>query len=205
MLYANGLMLFAGPFRDFREPTTQMFLKDVHDGYFPYELKERFPDGVPFAVTDRRHTPYGSAPGATAADPASVAAKSTGYVLGGGGVPSRLVATTASGAASGATTTTTAAGTTVAGTAGGTAALLARLPPTVVHNGRLVDVRAGIAEALAGPAGRPPTVRLLESPAVAAMRRPSEDRDGADGAPAPLDLTRPQTPADITTLRVRPV
>ena len=27
--------------------------RDLQDGYFPYELKFAFPDGVPLAVTDR--------------------------------------------------------------------------------------------------------------------------------------------------------
>lgn len=31
-----------------------MLLRDLQDGYFPHELQTRFPDGVPFAVTDKR-------------------------------------------------------------------------------------------------------------------------------------------------------
>ena len=85
----------------------------------------------------------------------------------------------------------------VAATAGsapgnGTASLLARLPTSIVRNGRLVDIRSGVADALGGT-GSTPTVRLLESAAVSAIRA-AASHDG---------LARPQTPADITTLRVR--
>ncbi|CAF4130733.1 unnamed protein product [Rotaria sp. Silwood2] len=53
-LYANGIFLFNGPFRSFSEPSTQQFIRDILDGYFPSELQKRFPDGVPFKVSDKR-------------------------------------------------------------------------------------------------------------------------------------------------------
>lgn len=56
-LYANGLMLFEGPFRKFTDPTAKMLIKDLSDGYFPWELKERYPEGVPFSVVDKRCVP----------------------------------------------------------------------------------------------------------------------------------------------------
>ncbi|CAF4836570.1 unnamed protein product, partial [Rotaria magnacalcarata] len=43
ILYANGIFLFNGPFRSYTEPSTQQFIRDVQDGYFPSELQERFP------------------------------------------------------------------------------------------------------------------------------------------------------------------
>lgn len=49
-LYANGMVLFSGPFRKYSEPLTQEFLLDVIDGYYPSELQERYPDGVAFQV-----------------------------------------------------------------------------------------------------------------------------------------------------------
>ncbi|CAF4602875.1 unnamed protein product [Rotaria sp. Silwood1] len=54
ILYANGIFLFNGPFRSFSEPSTQQFIRDILDGYFPSELQKRFPDGVPFNVSDKR-------------------------------------------------------------------------------------------------------------------------------------------------------
>jgi hypothetical protein len=67
-LYANGIFLFNGPFRPFSgrififleyfyigyfsiDPSTQQFVRDILDGFFPSELQKRFPDGVPFNVS----------------------------------------------------------------------------------------------------------------------------------------------------------
>ena len=32
----------------------QMFVRDLTDGYFPWELKDRYPEGVPLAAEDHR-------------------------------------------------------------------------------------------------------------------------------------------------------
>ncbi|XP_075909361.1 UBX domain-containing protein 11 [Petromyzon marinus] len=53
-LYRNGMLMFGGPFRPYSDPATQECLQDIMDGYFPSELQGRYPDGVPFQVTDRR-------------------------------------------------------------------------------------------------------------------------------------------------------
>ncbi|XP_039974405.1 UBX domain-containing protein 11 [Xiphias gladius] len=53
-LYSNGIVMFDGPFRSYREHSTQQCMQDLMEGYFPSELQERFPDGVPFEVHDRR-------------------------------------------------------------------------------------------------------------------------------------------------------
>ncbi|XP_030605101.1 UBX domain-containing protein 11 [Archocentrus centrarchus] len=53
-LYRNGIVMFDGPFRSYQEHSTQQCMQDLMDGYFPSELQERFPDGVPFEVHDRR-------------------------------------------------------------------------------------------------------------------------------------------------------
>lgn len=50
-VYANGIFMFNGPFRPFTDTTTQAFLRDILDGYFPSELQSRYPDGVPFQVS----------------------------------------------------------------------------------------------------------------------------------------------------------
>ena len=51
-LYANGIIMFHGPFRPFSDQTTQMCIRDLMDGYFPSELQTRYPDGVPIAVSE---------------------------------------------------------------------------------------------------------------------------------------------------------
>ncbi|CAK6967550.1 UBX domain-containing protein 11 [Scomber scombrus] len=53
-LYRNGIIMFDGPFRSYGELSTQRCMQDLMDGYFPSELQERFPDGVPFEVHDKR-------------------------------------------------------------------------------------------------------------------------------------------------------
>lgn len=50
-LYANGIMMYSGPFRPFTDPQTQHLIKDILDGYFPSELQARYPDGIPFVVS----------------------------------------------------------------------------------------------------------------------------------------------------------
>uniref|UniRef100_A0A3Q2XK03 UBX domain-containing protein 11 n=1 Tax=Hippocampus comes TaxID=109280 RepID=A0A3Q2XK03_HIPCM len=49
-LYSNGIVMFNGPFRSYRENSTQQCMQDLMEGYFPSELQGRFPDGVPFEV-----------------------------------------------------------------------------------------------------------------------------------------------------------
>jgi len=53
-LYRNGLMLFNGPGRLYSDSTARMAMRDLQDGYFPWELKERYPQGVPICVVDKR-------------------------------------------------------------------------------------------------------------------------------------------------------
>ncbi|XP_048414134.1 UBX domain-containing protein 11 isoform X2 [Stegostoma tigrinum] len=53
-LFKNGIVMFNGPFRSYDEPSTQHCMQDILDGYFPSELQNRYPEGVPFKVTDRR-------------------------------------------------------------------------------------------------------------------------------------------------------
>ncbi|XP_061573903.1 UBX domain-containing protein 11 [Cololabis saira] len=57
-LYSNGMMMFDGPFRSYQEPSTQQCMQDLMDGYFPSELQQRFPDGIPFEAHDRRHEEF---------------------------------------------------------------------------------------------------------------------------------------------------
>ncbi|XP_060703160.1 UBX domain-containing protein 11 [Hemiscyllium ocellatum] len=53
-LFKNGIVMFNGPFRSYDEPSTQYCMQDIMDGYFPSELQNRYPEGVPIKVTDRR-------------------------------------------------------------------------------------------------------------------------------------------------------
>lgn len=48
--YKNGMIVQDGPLRSYEDPATTSFLKDILDGYFPSELQEAYPEGVPFKV-----------------------------------------------------------------------------------------------------------------------------------------------------------
>lgn len=53
-LYKNGIVIFSGPFRSYQDPITQECMQDLMDGFFPSELQDRFPNGVPLQVHDKR-------------------------------------------------------------------------------------------------------------------------------------------------------
>ncbi|XP_043528951.1 UBX domain-containing protein 11-like isoform X2 [Frieseomelitta varia] len=53
--YKNGMIVQDGPLRSYNDPTTLSFLRDIMDGYFPSELQEAYPEGVPFKVEDHRN------------------------------------------------------------------------------------------------------------------------------------------------------
>lgn len=57
-LYKNGILMFDGPFRPLSDLITQECLSDIMEGYFPSELQSKYPDGVPFKVTDKRDVFY---------------------------------------------------------------------------------------------------------------------------------------------------
>ena len=50
-LYKNGFAMFSGPFRSYSDPVNHQFIRDLTDGYFPAELKTKYPKGVPFLVS----------------------------------------------------------------------------------------------------------------------------------------------------------
>lgn len=43
--YKNGFKLFSGPFRQYTAQGSMSFITDLYDGYFPYELKDQYPNG----------------------------------------------------------------------------------------------------------------------------------------------------------------
>ncbi len=46
--YVNGFIINAGPFRSFADGPGREFISEIMDGYFPYELKLKYPNGVVF-------------------------------------------------------------------------------------------------------------------------------------------------------------
>jgi hypothetical protein len=53
VVWRNGLVVNNGPLRPYGWPLCDAFLNDLMDGFFPYEYKDKYPDGFPIDVTDR--------------------------------------------------------------------------------------------------------------------------------------------------------
>lgn len=57
-LYKNGLILKGFPFKPYSSNQAQSLLSDILDGYFPFDLKHKYPDGVPLRVVDKTSELY---------------------------------------------------------------------------------------------------------------------------------------------------
>jgi UBX domain-containing protein 11 len=57
-IFQDGLLIRRGPFRPFSDNSTQRFISDVLDGYFPPEFKNDYPDGVIFDIKNFSHECY---------------------------------------------------------------------------------------------------------------------------------------------------
>ncbi|XP_070767989.1 UBX domain-containing protein 11 [Enoplosus armatus] len=163
-LYSNGIVMFDGPFRSYEEHSTQECMRDLMEGYFPSEIQDRFPDGVPFEVHDRRdeefifRLPWDKFPGEGQA------------VRGGKDESSKAV------------------GSLFPGKKLSMDQFLNRLPKVVVKAGRVIDIRDSLRSTLQGSsdAQSSSSVILIDTPALQAMKerlqtssagRPSSTRD----------------------------
>ncbi|XP_040900438.1 UBX domain-containing protein 11 [Toxotes jaculatrix] len=147
-LYCNGIVMFDGPFRSYQEQSTQQCMQDLMDGYFPSELQERFPDGVPFEVHDLREEefifrlPWDKFPG-------------EGQAVCGGKDGSSDVASYQ-----------------IPGKKQTMDQFLNRLPKRVVKAGRVIDIRDSLRAALQGSseAQSSDSVILIDTAALRAMK-----------------------------------
>ena len=134
-LWRDGFAVDDGEFRGFEEEKNRAFVRDLVDGYFPYEFKDTHPEGVPFRLIDKsdeRHDAgfrafTGEAARLDGAEPRPSEAR--------GAAPARLKPT-AAGA--------------VIKPKPKTKAFLDKLPPTVIRAGKVVEVRAGVEAMLRG-------------------------------------------------------
>lgn len=53
VVYKNGICVNQGPFRPYGWALCDAFLDDLIEGFYPYEFKEKYPDGFPIEVVDR--------------------------------------------------------------------------------------------------------------------------------------------------------
>ncbi|XP_044290990.1 UBX domain-containing protein 11 [Varanus komodoensis] len=144
--YRNGIVMFNGPFRSYEEPSTQQCLRDLMDGYFPSELQRYFPDGVPFQVTDKRDVLFQERQ-----LPAVFSGK--GHIIGhsepSGGKETNVIP----------------------GPKLTAEQFLSKLPPSLIRDGHVIDVREEVKQTLQGSSGAPShEVVLVETPSLVAMR-----------------------------------
>ncbi|CAN2390371.1 ubiquitin binding [Pristimantis euphronides] len=149
ILYKNGIVMFQGPFRSYKEPSTQQCLRDIMDGYFPSELQTRFPDGVTFQVTDmhnvvfRERRSWDQFPGP---------GQNVGYAEGNVAETSKMQGPRVS-----------------------VEQFLNRLPKSVIRGGCVMDIQAPIRDKLLGPKADENTREsLVESPLVLLMDKGSQ-------------------------------
>ncbi|KAM6967518.1 UBX domain-containing protein 11 [Aplochiton taeniatus] len=163
-LYKNGILMFNGPFRSYKELCTQQCMQDLMDGYFPSELKGRFPDGVPFAVYDNRdevfqeRQPWAEFPGKGQA----VQAETTKTELSLNNLNRKLTMDQ----------------------------FLNKLPKVVVKAGRVIDIRDSVKASLQGSSDhlKNPKVTLIETPLLQTMRERLDLHD-SDRPPSACDVT----------------
>nr|XP_033813371.1 UBX domain-containing protein 11 isoform X2 [Geotrypetes seraphini] len=147
-LYKNGIVMFSGPFRSYEEPCTQQCMQDIMDGYFPTELQHRFPEGIPFQITDRRDVIFreshrwdtfpGQGHKVGEVQPVGKSLQETSEIPG----PKLTMDQ-----------------------------FLNKLPRAVIRAGKVLDIREPIREALQGIRGtKKSSVILVETPSLTAMK-----------------------------------
>ncbi|XP_074659681.1 UBX domain-containing protein 11-like [Tubulanus polymorphus] len=181
ILYANGILMFNGPFRPFTDPFTYQCIKDLQDGYFPSELQTLYPDGIPFKVTDLRNVHFKDKRGVDVFC-------GEGQILGGKTQPSNLIPTNLKDSKSEIETTSTLPARLLS-----REQFLTKLPSSVIKNGKIIDIRGSISNTLSGGPDAPGSVKLLQTKAVVDMKqRLNVNEDD-----------RPVSARDVTTLRIK--
>lgn len=180
-LFANGIVMFSGPFRPFSDPTTQQCLQDIMDGFFPSELESRFPEGVPFEITDKRDILF--------KDPLDqLPFHGEGQKLGGSRNTSKLVdLPVVQHPFSESTDELPGAKVTMD-------QFLSHLPSSVIRDGKVISVREAVKETLQGQEKSPQQCTLVETASVRELQARVESSRGRN------QLTQS---AKVATVRVR--
>lgn len=171
-LYSNGILMFDGPFRPYSDPMTQQCMQDIMDGFFPSELQIRYPDGVPLEVEDKRDVVFED-------KRTALLFPGTGQSLTGDEDSSKTlkVETKPPGQRQQSVDQ-----------------FLSRLPQSVIKEGKIIDVRSGVANVIKGVSGHS-DIKVLETPVLQDIKSRSEKSS---------DSSRPQSgKAQVTTLRIK--
>jgi len=146
--WKNGFQMDGAPLRSYTVPMNRAFVQDILDGYFPYELKEKYPDGIPFTVIDstfeKHHRPF------------SQAGRGRQLSKDNGGKVGQSIADVSAPDAK------TKAKEEEHGDAD---KFLAKLPKNVIRNGKIIPVRAGV-EDMVKPAQDKNEVKVVHIDAV---------------------------------------
>ncbi|XP_054898360.1 UBX domain-containing protein 11 [Poeciliopsis prolifica] len=172
-LYRNGIVMFDGPFRSYQEHSTQQCMQDLMDGYFPSELQQRFPDGVPFEVHDRRdeefmiRMPWHTFPGDGQAVCGEESTNSVGFV------PERRLTTDQ---------------------------FLNKLPKVVVKAGNVIDIRGPLRRTLQGLSDAPSSSSeiLIDTPALQAMMERTQTINSGEPDQAAVTLKLKSEDGNLT-------
>ena len=86
VFYKNGIFARGGPLRAYALQESRVLVKDLMDGYFPWELKDEYPEGVPLRVEFRLQEAWGKTAAGEDDVPLFRAFAGAGQALGGGPV-----------------------------------------------------------------------------------------------------------------------
>lgn len=187
-LYANGILMFNGPFRPFTDPLTQICIKDLTDGYFPTELQKRYPEGCLFSVHDYRNLQY--------EEKTRKAFTGQGQVLGGNTKPSRLVPSNLNYSQSTNTKQDSTHKSHIKGISKDQ--FLSKLPSNVVKSGKVIDIRQAVSDMIRGESSIPNNHRIsVVETSVTENLRKSASSGTRGGRITEL------SPDECTTLRIK--
>ena len=206
-LFRDGFIVDDAPnaFRAFADSArNRSYVRDLADGFFPYEYKEAYPEGVPFKLLDRSHE--------SGAPPGNAFVAFTGgraRLDGKRGEETRVVQKTAhSKNVSDRTAFSNATETETEGEKKKDAAFLEKLPRVVVRDGAVVRVREGVGAAMRGAGGAPArTQTVLETTVARGCFRALLEAEGcSNGVDAARDddaVRARDAETCVSTLRVK--
>ena len=196
-LFRDGFVVDDAPktFRAFATSTrNRSYVRDLADGFFPYEYKEAYPEGVPFRLLDRSHE-SGAPPGHAFIAFTGGRARLDGKR---GEEKTRLREDAKK----------TSDATETEGEKKKDAAFLEKLPRVVVRDGAVVRVREGVGAAMRGAGGAPArTQTVLETTVARGCFRALLEAEGcSNGVDAARDddaVRARDAETCVSTLRVK--
>ena len=198
-LFRDGFVVDDAPktFRAFAETRNRSYVRDLADGFFPYEYKEAYPEGVPFKLLDRSHE-SGAPPGH-----AFVAFTGNRARLDGKRGEDKTHASDRT-----ASSVTDVTETEVSEKKNRDTAFLEKLPRVVVRDGAVVRVREGVGAAMRGAGGAPArTQTVLETTVARGCFRALLEAEGcSNGVDAARDddaVRARDAETCVSTLRVK--